>query len=341
MSVLQLPLPSRIQAPKICPCNPRGGAVITRAASPVVNAAAVLPKNLIGIHSGVFVGDWRPEDAERAVKGAKEAGFDLIELNLSVPEEVDAESTKKVLEKYDLKASGSLGLSRATDISSSDAEIRKNGIKLLSGALKALKVAGGKYFVGVNFGAMDKYREPLTAEQWKHCVASLKEVASEAADYGIEYGLEVVNRYETNILNTAQQARELIGDIGMDNVTIHLDTYHMNIEENSMEQAIQAAGDKLGYIHIGESHRGYLGTGSVDFTGLFRGLAASGYTGPLTFESFSSAVVSPSLSNTLCVWRDLWDDPDDLAVKAHSFIESNWAAAYQLYSRPKAWSKPV
>jgi hypothetical protein len=79
MSVLQLPLPSRIQAPKICPCNPRGGAVITRAASSVVNAAAVLPKNLIGIHSGVFVGDWRPEDAERAVKGAKEAGFDLIE----------------------------------------------------------------------------------------------------------------------------------------------------------------------------------------------------------------------------------------------------------------------
>ncbi|CAL8467552.1 g7090 [Coccomyxa elongata] len=311
------------------------------AAGHVVNAAAALPSNLVGIHSGVFVGDWRPQDAERAVKGAKDAGFDLIELNLSVPEEVDADLTKQLLEKYDLQASGSLGLSRATDISSNDVEVRKNGIKLLSGAIKALKVVGGKYFVGVNFGAMDKYREPLTAEQWKHCVASLKEVAAEAADYGIEYGLEVVNRYETNILNTAQQAKELIGDIGMDNVTIHLDTYHMNIEENSMEQAIQAAGDKLGYIHIGESHRGYLGTGSVDFQGLFRGLAASGYTGPLTFESFSSAVVSPSLSNTLCVWRDLWDDPDDLAVKAHSFIESNWAAAYQLYSRPKAWSKPV
>lgn len=59
------------------------------------------------------------------------------------------------------------------------------------------------------------------------------------------------------------------------------------------------------YIHIGESHRGYLGTGSVDFPALFRALAAAGYQGPLTFESFSSAVVSPSLSNTLCVWRNL------------------------------------
>ncbi|EIE24548.1 xylose isomerase domain-containing protein [Coccomyxa subellipsoidea C-169] len=341
MSALKCPLLNKYPLTRPSLGKPKCGAVSTRAASQVVNAAAVLPKNLIGIHSGVFVGDWRPEDAERAVKGAKEAGFDLIELNLSVPEEVDADLTKKVLRDYELQASGSLGLSRATDISSSDTEIRRNGIKLLSNALKALNVVGGKYFIGVNFGAMDKYREPLTAEQWKHCVASLKEVASEAADYGIEYGLEVVNRYETNILNTAQQAKELVGDIGLDNVTIHLDTYHMNIEENSMEQAIQAAGNKLGYIHIGESHRGYLGTGSVDFTGLFRGLAASGYTGPLTFESFSSAVVSPSLSNTLCVWRDLWDDPDDLAVKAHGFIESNWAAAYQLYSRPKAWSKPV
>lgn len=63
------------------------------------------------------------------------------------------------------------------------------------------------------------------------------------------------------------------------------------------------------YIHIGESHRGYLGTGSVDFQGLFRGLAAIDYKGPLTFESFSSAVVSPSLSNTLCVWRNLCARP--------------------------------
>lgn len=63
------------------------------------------------------------------------------------------------------------------------------------------------------------------------------------------------------------------------------------------------------YVHIGESHRGYLGTGSVDFGALFRALAAADYEGPLTFESFSSAVVSPSLSNTLCVWRNLCAAP--------------------------------
>jgi D-psicose/D-tagatose/L-ribulose 3-epimerase len=74
-------------------------------------------------------------------------------------------------------------------------------------------------------------------------------------------------------------------------------------------------------------YRGYLGTGSVDFTGLFRGLAAIDYSGPITFESFSSEVVSEDLSNTLCVWRNMWSDSHDLAVQARAFIDSQWAAA--------------
>lgn len=77
------------------------------------------------------------------------------------------------------------------------------------------------------------------------------------------------------------------------------------------------------YVHIGESHRGYLGSGSVDFPALFGALADSGYTGPITFESFSSAVVSKDLSNALCVWRNLWDDGADLAQHARGFIDQS------------------
>ena len=78
------------------------------------------------------------------------------------------------------------------------------------------------------------------------------------------------------------------------------------------------------YIHIGESHRGYLGTGSVDFPALFRALAAAGYQGPLTFESFSSAVVSPSLSNTLCVWRNLCAPPARLHQAPMLWVQELW-----------------
>lgn len=73
--------------------------------------------------------------------------------------------------------------------------------------------------------------------------------------------------------------------------------------------------------------RGYLGSGSVDFPGLFRGLAHINYTGPITFESFSSAVVSEDLSNNLCIWRNMWDDSADLAVHARGYIQQQWAAA--------------
>ena len=78
-------------------------------------------------------------------------------------------------------------------------------------------------------------------------------------------------------------------------------------------------------IHIGESHRGYLGSGTVAFDEFFGALKAQGYDGTITFESFSSQVVSPTLSNTLCIWRDLWDDSDDLVRHAREYIRSQMA----------------
>jgi D-psicose/D-tagatose/L-ribulose 3-epimerase len=110
-------------------------------------------------------------------------------------------------------------------------------------------------------------------------------------------------------------------------VTIHLDTYHMNIEEDDLVRPVYEVGDRLGYVHIGENHRGYLGSGHLDFGAFFHALADVGYPGPITFESFSSAVVSAGLSNDLAVWRNLWDDGDDLARHARAFIDGQLAAA--------------
>ncbi len=99
---------------------------------------------------------------------------------------------------------------------------------------------------------------------------------------------------------------------------------HMNIEEDGMEKSVLAAKDRLGYVHIGESHRGYLGTGNVDFDAFFNALKKINFQGPITFESFSSEVVDQNLSNTLCVWRNLWDNSDDLAQKALQFMKQRY-----------------
>jgi D-psicose/D-tagatose/L-ribulose 3-epimerase len=107
---------------------------------------------------------------------------------------------------------------------------------------------------------------------------------------------------------------------GRQGIGIHLDTYHMNIEENGMREAVVNHAERLGYVHIGDSHRGYLGTGNVDFDTFCRALTDIGYAGPVVFESFSSAVVHPTLSNNLAVWRNLWDDSEDLARHARDFL---------------------
>jgi len=180
------------------------------------------------------------------------------------------------------------------------------------------------YLCGVLYSALGKYSGPSSPRARANAARVLRELADAASDKGITLALEYVNRYETNLLNTARDTRAFIAEDMGDpkNVFVHLDSYHAHIEENSMREAVLACGDRLGYVHIGECHRGYLGQGSCDLPGLFRALRDVDYNGPITFESFSSAVVSDDLSNTLAVWRNLWDDSDDLASHAHAYMQA-------------------
>jgi D-psicose/D-tagatose/L-ribulose 3-epimerase len=104
-------------------------------------------------------------------------------------------------------------------------------------------------------------------------------------------------------------------------VTIHLDSYHMNIEETDFVRPILEVGDRLGYVHVGENNRGYLGSGHIDFASFFQALSAANYRGPITFESFSTTVVAEGLSGELAIWRNLWSNGFELAVHARQFIK--------------------
>lgn len=291
------------------------------------NAVKMQSGSSIGVHALVFTGDWTEPSCRKAVEGASKAGYDLIEIPMLDPEVVDTTMTARILSETGLNATTSLGLADQADINSEDAEVVARGQALLDLALQKTHEMGGTHMVGVIYSALKKYPGPCSSAARQNVVSSMQALADKAADLNITLGLEAVNRYETNVINTAAEAMELLADINKDNVLVHLDSYHMNIEEFSMESAVRTCGDKLGYVHIGESHRGYLGTGSVDFLGLFRALEDVGYTGPITFESFSSAVVSKDLSNALCVWRNLWDDGDDLAAHAREYIRSHMISA--------------
>ena len=277
--------------------------------------------NQIGVHAAVWAGGWSDAESRHAIAETKAAGYDYIELMLFHPAGINIDRTRGLLAEFGLGVTSSLGLGWDNDISSEDSAVAARGEALLNDVIAANAGLGSKYLVGVIYSALGKYARPATPRGRANCIATLQRLARRAADDGITLGLEVVNRYETNLFNTAVQALEIVQEIGAPNLGVHLDTYHMNIEEDDFDEPVRRCGDKLVYVHIGESHRGYLGSGNVDFSTFFRALVDCGYAGPIAFESFSSAVVSPELSNTLGVWRNLWTDNRDLARHAREFID--------------------
>jgi D-psicose/D-tagatose/L-ribulose 3-epimerase len=149
----------------------------------------------------------------------------------------------------------------------------------------------------VLFGVLGRHEAAVTPRGYANAVEAMQELCSNTEREGVTIGLEVVNRYESDVLNTTEQGLRFLSDIGSANATLHLGTYHMNIEEPGMAEAIELAGDRLGY------------------------------DGTITFESFSSAVVSPALTRALCIWRETWDDGMELAVSARQFVLDHLAAA--------------
>jgi D-psicose/D-tagatose/L-ribulose 3-epimerase len=277
----------------------------------------------------VLVSDWDELGAEEAIRSTAEIGYDVIEVPLFDPSSTDLERTRLLLLEHGLKASVSLGLTPETDISSADSSISKAGIARLHKVVDATAQIGGSTVAGVISSAWQKYSAPSSAASYANAVAGLREVAQEARDKTITLAVEVVNRFESNLLNTAAQALRFIDAVGEDNVGIHLDTFHMHIEEADAAAAIRACGPRLRYFHVNESHRGYVDTGSIAFSSIFRALAAANYDGTIAFEAFSSSTCTPAVAAKAAIWRNVYDDGRDVAQRALNYLTAGMASAHR------------
>ena len=291
--------------------------------------------NRLGVHAFVWTADWTRENAARAIELTAETGFDLIELSSMDLGSIDTDFTRRALEQAGLGATMSFGLTAAEDVSSDDPERVRAGERQLLKGVGIARDVGATHVCGILYSAFQKYGVPATADGISRSVEVVRRVAEKAAESGIVLGMEVVNRYETNMLNTAAQGVAYVKRVGMPNVKVHLDVYHMNIEEADVASAIVETGEHLGYFHTGDSHRGYIGSGSIDLARVFRALVASGYAGPITFESFSSAVVGQPLEGILGIWRNLWDDGRDLASHARAYTQAQMKAAEKAMSQAR------
>jgi D-psicose/D-tagatose/L-ribulose 3-epimerase len=282
----------------------------------------------IGVHSFVWSAGSSKSDLEKALNNTHALGYRLIEFSYLDPKQVDVKWLASRIEELGLEVAISMGLPPEGDISSPDASVVLNGQGILDRAVALVRDLGGTKLAGILSSAHGKQEQPLSKKAWDASVSALSQVAERASASGVTLNLEIVNRFESNMLNTAAQGMAYIKDTGASNVFLHLDTFHMNIEEADVGLAIRHAADKIGYVHIGESHRGYLGTGNINFAAIFDALIAIGWDDFVTFESFSTSIVDRDLSLKTAIWRNLWSDNVALAKHARNFIELGLETAH-------------
>ena len=270
----------------------------------------------LGIHAYAWCSEWNNDQLD-LIDRAKDLGMDFIELPLMVLDKFDTAAVGERLKRLNFDACTSTVLLDDTDITSDDPVIRAKGVDYLKRCVKATADIGATNFSGVIYSKHIRQLDGRpTIREYTWSADCLREVADYAAGMGVFIGLEPVNRYETFLVNTCEQALMLKEMIGRDNIKIHLDTYHMNIEEKSFYDATIAAGDNLMHYHLCENDRGIPGTGLVDWDDIFKALAEINYTGYAALESF----VDCTDNMNTWVWRQLAKDGDTLVSQGTEFI---------------------
>jgi D-psicose/D-tagatose/L-ribulose 3-epimerase len=262
---------------------------------------------LFGAHAFIWAGEWTPEGAQKAIGGAAEAGLDFVEIPLLRPESMDITATRALLDRYGIGCTCSLGLPKAAHLPSAPEKAQsflESAVDVAAG-LEAPVLCGVLY---AHLGTLTG--RPPEQEELEDVARVLKNVARYAAERGVSLGVEAVNRYETYLINLAEQANAMLDRVGEPNVFVHLDTYHMNIEEKGFYEPIVATGPRMHYIHLSESDRGTPGTGNVHWDEVFRSLKAIDYDGYLVMESF--AAINEDLAGATALWRDVVGDPEAL-----------------------------
>ena len=270
-----------------------------------------------GAHAFIWAGEWSREGAERVISGAAAAGLDFVEIPLLDPKTMDVEYTRALLESHGIGCSCSLGLPREFHL-----PFDPDGAeRFLADTVELTAGLGSSVLTGCLYTHLGTLTgKPPELEELEAVVRVLKSTARHASGYGVELGIEAVNRYETYLINLASQISEVLDAIDEPNVFAHLDTYHMNIEEKGFYEPIISLGPRLRYIHLSESDRGTPGTGNVHWDEVFRGLHDASYDGALVMESF--AAVNEAIIGATALWRDVVGDPDALVSDGLAFLRA-------------------
>lgn len=267
---------------------------------------------------GIFMNFWEKNwDADHAkyIKKVKKFGFDILEFQAQPLLEMTDEkirNLKKLADDEGIELTYSLGLDPNFDVSSLDESVRLGGVKYLQNIIRKMKIGGGTLLSGVSYAGWGTPNVIMDSKEayLNQSVKSMREIVKVAEECGVTYCVEAVNRFETCLINTAKEAVGYCDMIDSPNIGVLLDTYHMNIEENNIGDAIRYVGkDRLKNFHTGENNRTAPGRGHIDWDEIFKALSDIGYEGRIVSEPF--VMQGGEVGRDIHVFRDLVENPTE------------------------------
>jgi D-psicose/D-tagatose/L-ribulose 3-epimerase len=267
-----------------------------------------------GINTWVWTSPLTTEKLKGLAPKIAEIGFDWIEVPLESLADLDFNQGAKIIRDANLEVSVCAAMGPDRDLIHPEKDVRENGIGYLRACVDACEVLGATNLVGPLYSSVGRTWQQTPAERAKDLdllVDNLSELAKYARDHGVILCVEPLNRFETSFINLAEQAIEVVDRVDSPACQIMLDTFHMNIEEKSLGDAIRAVGPRLKQLHSCENDRGTPGSGNVTWDQVAQALKDIHYAGPVVIESFTPEVIS--IARAAAIWRQLAPSPESLA----------------------------
>jgi D-psicose/D-tagatose/L-ribulose 3-epimerase len=275
----------------------------------------------IGVNAWVWTSPVNTDEFGRLAPKVKRMGFDLIEFGIESTSDLDYSRAAEIARTNGLGMSVCAAMGPDRDLIHSDESIRKNGMEYVRHCIDAAKTVGAQNVIGPLYSAVGRTWQ-ATADERKRdvdlLVRQLTELSAYAADRGVGLAVEPLNRFETSFINLASQAIEVVDRVGHPACGILLDTFHMNIEERSIGDAIRSAGTRVRHVHTCENDRGAPGSGHVPWQEVAQACRDIGYNGPFVIESFTDKV--KSIARAAAIWRNFAPTQDSLAEDGLKFL---------------------
>lgn len=275
-----------------------------------------------GVNAWVWVSPTTTEAFEQLAPKVKKMGFDWIEFGIEGLDDMDYERGAEIVKANGLGISVCAAMGPDRDLIHEDQAIQHNGMAYIRHCIDAVRTLGGTNVAGPIYSAVGRVWQQTPDERAKDVdtlVKNLSTLSAYAEDKGAVLCIEPLNRFETSFINIVPQAIEVIDRVDSPACKLLLDTFHMNIEEKSLGDAIRLADQRIGHFHACENDRGAPGSGNVTWDGVAKALRDVGYDGPVVIESFTDKV--KTIARAAAIWRSFESSQDALAQNGLAFLK--------------------